>query len=762
MGEGSSRLIAVPLAALALLVTAPAAAADVESFTVNSTGDGADFAPLDGTCEVTSGMGDCTLRAAIQESNDADPGAETDRIRFDPTILGMTIQLGAALPAVADEAVIDGCELFSGTPTGPCVLVRGLNTTTDVLSVTAPGVTVRFVAFSNALTALSASGTGFLLERSWFGLDLSQGTAGQAVDVGLALSGDNSTVGSGNAFANATSTGLFVSGDGNSVTGNLVGVKPDGTAAGNGVGVRVQGPANGNPALGTTIGGVQPTPGSCTGPCNVIANSTTFGLNLQNGVNIADATTVRGNFFGIDLQGDLSPNASISLFNANAPNTIVGGPATGDRNYFAGGGTAISAAAQGAPGFEARNNFVGLEPSGTAALGPPTNLGINVVSVAVDEAAIVDNRISVASPGANAISVSSASTGGGGATVDGNVSGLGIGNQDLPGGDIGIRAPGLNNAEITDNTLANFSTWGVSLENADGNTLQGNRMGTDPTGAGDHNTTGDYGVLLDLGLGSSTDNLIGGTTAATENVISNMTGSAIVVRAGANDRNFFSRNRGVDNAGTFIDLGDNGLGNNGVNAPNGGIDAPVITAASDDAVTGTAVPNATVLVFRTSDPGPDVGEIDSFVAQGQANAGGAFSIPVNVPNAADVTALQNDPTGNGSELSASVSAVPDPPETTITARPPATTKIKVKKGKKKKRKTVPISFAFVSSEPGEGGFQCQIDNEQFTLCGSPYERSLGPGAHVFRVRAFDAAGNPDPSLEIANFSIVKKKRKKRR
>ena len=89
-----------------------------------------------------------------------------------------------------------------------------------------------------------------------------------------------------------------------------------------------------------------------------------------------------------------------------------------------------------------------------------------------------------------------------------------------------------------------------------------------------------------------------------------------------------------------------------------------------------------------------------------------------------------------------------PPETTITGKPAK--KVFAKK------KTAKVSFAFTSSEPGTGGFQCQIDNEQFTLCTSPYVRNLKRGLHFFRVRAFDAESTPDPTLAIYSFKIKKK------
>ena len=61
--------------------------------------------------------------------------------------------------------------------------------------------------------------------------------------------------------------------------------------------------------------------------------------------------------------------------------------------------------------------------------------------------------------------------------------------------------------------------------------------------------------------------------------------------------------------------------------------------------------------------------------------------------------------------------------------------------------------------PGEGGFQCQMDSKPFVLCSSPFVRKLRKGKHKFRVRAFDDAGNPDPSLEVRSFRILRPRRR---
>ena len=73
------------------------------------------------------------------------------------------------------------------------------------------------------------------------------------------------------------------------------------------------------------------------------------------------------------------------------------------------------------------------------------------------------------------------------------------------------------------------------------------------------------------------------------------------------------------------------------------------------------------------------------------------------------------------------------PATTITARPPGSTR---------SRKA---TFRFTSSEPGST-FQCKHMNGPWTACSSPKTYSgLGTGMHAFKVRAIDKNGNVDPT-----------------
>jgi hypothetical protein len=72
-----------------------------------------------------------------------------------------------------------------------------------------------------------------------------------------------------------------------------------------------------------------------------------------------------------------------------------------------------------------------------------------------------------------------------------------------------------------------------------------------------------------------------------------------------------------------------------------------------------------------------------------------------------------------------------PPDTTITAAPPATFRSRN------------ASFTFTANETG-ARFQCRLDGAAFADCSSPATYSgLAAGNHSFAVRAIDAAGNVD-------------------
>jgi len=82
-----------------------------------------------------------------------------------------------------------------------------------------------------------------------------------------------------------------------------------------------------------------------------------------------------------------------------------------------------------------------------------------------------------------------------------------------------------------------------------------------------------------------------------------------------------------------------------------------------------------------------------------------------------------------------------PPRTTITGGPQAVSS------------TASASFTFGSSEAS--GFACSLDGSGFVPCSSPRSYSgLDDGAHTFRVRATDLAGNVDPAPPAYSWQVL--------
>jgi LPXTG-site transpeptidase (sortase) family protein len=74
------------------------------------------------------------------------------------------------------------------------------------------------------------------------------------------------------------------------------------------------------------------------------------------------------------------------------------------------------------------------------------------------------------------------------------------------------------------------------------------------------------------------------------------------------------------------------------------------------------------------------------------------------------------------------------PDTKIDSMPPAATNIKSG------------TFTFSSPATDLVGFECQLDGGGFSACTTPHDvTELSPGQHTFDVRAYDTAGNRDPS-----------------
>jgi hypothetical protein len=322
-----------------------------------------------------------------------------------------------------------------------------------------------------------------------------------------------------------------------------------------------------------------------------------------------------------------------------------------------------------------------------------------------------------------------------------NTVGKAVDGGDLPGGSIGIRLEGwCGFCDLVEgNVMANASEHGLSIA-APGTKIFGNRI----------EGSGAAGILVyspSPFAASRTE--IGADTAEEENTISASGGAAIEIREdapfGSVINNTVGRNHGATNAGPFIAL---------VEGANRGILAPTFSAATQAGAEGEgAEPEATIRVFRKGDPSP--GEIESFLAEAVADEDGNWAVvyPSPVPGGTVVAASQTTAEDGTSEFGFATTPAPaggeeggggaaqqpkaNPPLAEPDTTAPETT---IVAGPKARSRSRTARFRFVASELSP--FRCKLDRRRARGCRSPrVYRHLKAGRHVFRVWAFDAAGN---------------------
>lgn len=780
--------------ACALVGLLAPAAASAETYVVNDTGDVADAAVGSEGCDsVAGGTKQCTLRAAIQESNDST--AVDDTIGFEGSLFNGEaadkIPLGSGFPAITDKVHIDGdsggqCTTAAGGVKGPCAWVEKTVAGAALVVENADGVTIDGLAITGGLTGIAvfSSSEGFSARNNWLGVKL-DGTAG-ANNTGIFLDpGSNgATIGGTaatdrNVFANNGFEGLDIQGASlTQVSGNYFGVAPDGqTQAANGKNVEVTSSFTVE-AIDNEIGAqlsaeALATP-ACDGACNVISGALSMGVDLlgEGGGEEppAKATTVAGNFIGLTATGSALGNATIGVQVGKSHETTIGGGESG-ANHLNGGSVGVSASSLGVPADEliVDENLIGVNPAGTETLAAPSSTGIFVSSAGIaseeDAAAITDNTISM--PGGVGIEQH-----GVGALISGNSIGRGTGGEPLSGASTGIRLYGddslLGNA-IESNTIENSGENGIQIENDD-NLVIGNVVeGADGVGI----RIQPFGGVL-----PATGNAIGGDTAQEENAISESGLDAIEVAGAEDDDTQIARNFGDSNKGLFIDLGADGSGNK-LTGPNDGIQVPTISTATVSGASGAgARPGATVRVFRKATASP--GEVASFLGKATADGSGQWTLSYGsaIPGGTPIAATQSDTEGTSELVLATTATPPADGGGGGTGGGADDGKDKSKdkgkdkgKGKAGKDKTAPqttivkgpkassrkrtAKFKFVSSEPNST-FQCKLDKKPFKPCRSPrkYKR-LKPGKHVFQVRAIDAAGNKDKTPAKRRFRVLR-------
>jgi CSLREA domain-containing protein len=313
------------LLALSFPLLAASQQADASIFyTVSSTGDAPDANPGDGYCEVVLNdpTPECTLRAAIQESN-ANPASPEIIFFHIPGSSVQTIRPNTELPDITDSVTIDG---YSQPGSSVNTLKKGTNAklkieldgakagpTTSALHINAPNVVVKGLVINRFYhgLVLQTKSVNSKVEGNFIGTDpsgtLDRGLTGTGVVVDHSLPHVpmNITIGGSPTARNLISGnggwGIFLGQNDTVVYGNLIGTERDGRSplGNNSDGVSVTGNHN-------VVGGSGP------GYANIIAFNGSDGVLVQQDDlgNIISSNSIFSNKgLGIDLGFDGStPN----------------------------------------------------------------------------------------------------------------------------------------------------------------------------------------------------------------------------------------------------------------------------------------------------------------------------------------------------------------------------------------------------------------------------------------------------------------------
>jgi hypothetical protein len=302
------------------------------TFTVDSTGDGADSA-LDGLCAASGGA--CTLRAAIAEANNT-AGPHTINFNIPTSDSGYRDFDTESTSSSGDST--GGDDFWT--------IIPG-----SVLpTITATGVTI------NGATQTTNQG-----DRNTSGPEIQiDGTTAGEVD-GLTFSGTNGTVNSItiNRFGSVANA-IKVNADGFTLTNSYVGPFAKGntgatTTDRSGYGIYF------NVASGTV--------GTSTSNGNVISGNGVYGIYATCGTGSGKRVDIAGNKISLGADGSTAlQNGTGAIDFENYCLSIVGGDTAAKRNYIngAGYGIAMNLGSSSVPLIEIYNNFFGTNVAGAS------------------------------------------------------------------------------------------------------------------------------------------------------------------------------------------------------------------------------------------------------------------------------------------------------------------------------------------------------------------------------------------------------------
>jgi parallel beta-helix repeat protein len=505
----------------------------------------------------TADSGPGSLRAAILAANDTEDHPGLDTIEFDfPGAGPHTITVQSELPQVTDPLVIDGTTQSGYASGAPVVELRG------------------------------------------------GGGLGSSAN-GLYITADNSRV-SGLAIGGFSRAAIDMQADNGEVSANFIGTEIGGSSAdANGIGVELTGSdfvvidnlISGNSSEGLTISGINPGDGDHVVERNTVGLDVTgtfalpngqFGLRAamsvggsgstiidnvvsgNDGTGIAvfgDDIEVRGNHVGVTPDGNTAvANGGHGIDIRSGSRIVIGGSAEADRNVISGNGQSgvriIAALGQVPQNVTIVGNYIGTSADGVGALGN-SDSGVfisgspfNTIggTVAGEENVISGNA-------GSGVHVSGQDATGN--VIEGNL----IGTDRTGTGDTGNQGHGVligddasnttigGSAPDEGNTISGNDTDGIRIAGgASGNSILGNRIGTNSSVTAAVGN-GQHGVIL---LDGATNTTIGGNDTADRNYISGNAGSGVHMQDSTTTGNEVLGNYiGLDQAGSTVLANDN-------------------------------------------------------------------------------------------------------------------------------------------------------------------------------------------------------------
>ncbi len=394
---------------------------------------------------------------------------------------------------------------------------------------------------SGNLTAgvvISGAGTsGNMVEGNTIGAGVSgQSALPNGTGVEIYFGATANTVGgsigvTGNLISGNTNDGVLISDSGtsgNTVAGNLIGTGVSGQtilANANGVEITLGATAN-------TVGGNIAT------ARNVVSANTSNGVLISGGG--TSGNTIEGNFIGTDITGQLALGNVIGVLVIGGSATTIGGTTPGAGNVISGNITAgIEVNGAGTAGTKIEGNFIGANPTGTAAVARTgqtdplvalQNAGVAIISsqgnVIGGTTLAARNVISGNYVGVNLALLAAQ---GNPNRVLGNLIGTDASGERPLGNIVGIYLNGAAGNVVgsvaagSANVISGNTSVGVEIlgSGSTGNLIQANLIG--PAANGQGAFVGPGGVFIQshgVFIQDASGNMIGGPSSGTGNVIS--------------------------------------------------------------------------------------------------------------------------------------------------------------------------------------------------------------------------------------------------